>query len=430
MSDGPNRNGFWRAGIVIWVVMLILTGTYLRGREIYSTDTDWFVFLRLGVFGGGVVLTAAAFRERFTGGAATRILAVYLATLLASFLATTSHRIVLGYLLLTIGGVGVTACLVQRCRSREDFLTLERVWLVVMLLILLKDVLLFMSVSEEAEGIEAQRLGRDISSPALMGLYAALAFWLASSRDVVRRWFVRWPSMVFLLYVVVASRTRVIISSFLAAAGIRFWLSCRNAVVKWLLVPSAFAIAVSVTVVSLGSDSDSTSGVAAWFNREQDAESLKTLSGRLDIWNSAVTMVGKDMRTLVFGYGYGATRYYLNWQDGSPEFYASHCHNAFVEHLFSTGILGAVAFMVIILVSFRWLTRFQENAEAYSEGLALRAVGVIVTLVLSCLTEVPLGGRINPAALLFFFYLLALDHAPASEEIPALSDEVLDEVPV
>lgn len=401
-----------RALTICWIAMIVLTGTYLRGREAYATDADWLVLLRLGVFGLGALLGLRLLRRDFLRGPGARAIVAYLAVMLASCITSPSHRIVLGYWLLTAGSALVTLCAVHR-RSREAGLTgLERVWLVTMLIILVKDSLSSLSYRATVDSLEAQRLGRDITSPAFMSLYATLAFWLlpALSAPAARAW--RIAGRVFLAYVVIAARTRMLILNFFATAALRLGLVRRRNAAQWLLLGCAAALILIAGLV-LGDPGQGWMGsLLSWFNRGLDSEAVRTLTGRLDVWTSAVRLTSQSLRTTLLGHGYGVTRYYLNWQDGSPEFYASHCHNAFIEHYFAAGLPGLAVFVVMIAVALRWVLRTHELAPRFAGGFALRAASVVLTILFVSLTEVPVGGgRVNPAMLLFFFYLAALDRA-------------------
>lgn len=129
----------------------------------------------------------------------------------------------------------------------------------------------------------------------------------------------------------------------------------------------------------------------------------------MDVWESALRIVSGESTKLLVGFGYGATRFYLNWREESPKFFASHCHNSYIEHLFAMGLFGVVIFVILIFISTEWLTKYEQLIKMFGEQTCRNAVSTVIIVVISSLTETTLGGRINPLALLFVLYIVCLD---------------------
>jgi len=59
--------------------------------------------------------------------------------------------------------------------------------------------------------------------------------------------------------------------------------------------------------------------ISTGFNRGQDEETIGNLAGRLSIWTSCLDLAFESPVRITFGYGYGATRFHLNWKEKSPD---------------------------------------------------------------------------------------------------------------
>jgi O-antigen ligase len=146
-------------------------------------------------------------------------------------------------------------------------------------------------------------------------------------------------------------------------------------------------------------------------NRNQDSVQLSSISGRTDIWQLVIYHIkSRPFLKILFGSGYGVSRLILNEDlNVALIFYVYHCHNAFLEHLFSMGILGVITYIILIFYNIKWLRNFKSLQELFSEEFTLHAIVIVSIFFLMSITEVPIGGKINPNIILYLFYTLALD---------------------
>ena len=144
-------------------------------------------------------------------------------------------------------------------------------------------------------------------------------------------------------------------------------------------------------------------------NRSEDAATIMSVTGRTEIWSHAVDRILEGEKSILVGHGYGVSKFVLNENNTTASFFAYHSHNTFLEVLLSTGVLGALPFLLLIGYGFRWVTRFSELRQTFSLGFMLRAVAVITAILSSTLTESDLASKIGPVTIVFLFYLLSLD---------------------
>jgi hypothetical protein len=395
-----------RLALCVWGAMLVLTGTCLRNRLVDATGGDWLVFVRVAVFAVGLLIGARMLLTVSRDGPQA-VLRFYIVTLLISAVFCPAQKTALAYWLLTAGGIALTVRLTALSSDKRQLESMERMWVIIMLIIVVKDSAISLLAQGDAHDVELRRLGRDVTSPALLGLYAVLAFWLLP----VVRGFERGAGLfmvrALLLGVVLATRTRIVMLALLGSALILYAMRRARTTARafWLVV--ALGVACELAASCMGND------VLLWFNRGLEVEHLRSLTGRTEVWSAAMQMVSGSFKMMAVGCGHGMTRYYLNWQDSSPAFFASHCHSAWIEHLFSAGVLGLIGFTAVAWSGSGWVRRYPE-LHARHGARADRAAAVMTAILIVTLTEIPLGGRINPAALLFLFYVATLPGESAS----------------
>ena len=148
-------------------------------------------------------------------------------------------------------------------------------------------------------------------------------------------------------------------------------------------------------------------------NRGEDSDTMMSVTGRTDVWPYAVKRILEGPISTVFGHGYGASKSALNENNSNASFFAYHAHNTFLEVLLSTGVLGALPFLVLVVYSLTWLVRFSWLLESFSLGFALRAATVVSAILSSTMTESELAIKIAPILVVYLFYVLSLDRQPA-----------------
>jgi len=177
----------------------------------------------------------------------------------------------------------------------------------------------------------------------------------------------------------------------------------------WIAIPCFVVAAVVFAILALSFELPGATTAFNIFNRGQDIDSVVSLTGRTEIWSYAFRKVFDEPASLFFGHGYGISRLVLNEGYGGPDFYISHLHNSFIETLFSLGLLGIVAFLVLGIYSIKWLIRFHQLHQDFSAEFTLRAVSIVPMLLLNSFMESSMACKINPVMLLYFFYLVVLD---------------------
>lgn len=117
-----------------------------------------------------------------------------------------------------------------------------------------------------------------------------------------------------------------------------------------------------------------TEGVISFLERGQDSEDLASLTGRTDIYESALTSIGDDW---LLGHGFRASRAarLAEVQNSAGQSYgfAAHAHNAVLESAASLGVMGVIC-AVLILGSFLacalallWRSRTAPGAAGFGE---------------------------------------------------------------
>jgi len=134
------------------------------------------------------------------------------------------------------------------------------------------------------------------------------------------------------------------------------------------------------------------------------------MTGRTEIWAYALEKIsGAALPQFLFGHGLGMTRFVLNDGYRATEYFAAHAHNSLLEIVLSMGVLGAIPFVLAALYGLGWVTNFARLRETFSSTFALHAVSVLSIILLSSVTEPFLGGKLGPVAMIFVFYVTALD---------------------
>ncbi|MBC7188205.1 MAG: O-antigen ligase family protein [Calditrichaeota bacterium] len=412
-------------GLVLWVAIMVLTGTYLRVRAIEeAAQMDWLVAARLAacMLGGaiGVLLLA---RGEWRGPATTAV-AAYVGAAALSALFTPHKTLVLGYWVLLAGGVALTIGLVASADER-DLLRIERTWLFVMVLLLIKDALIGVLAPQlqEAYGAEGPtRLGMGVTHANALGFGASLAFWLSFVPAIGGKRALLWLLRVLLVAIVALSWSRNAMVSLAIGGLVRAWLvqskrPLEGYHVRWALLSGVSAVVVLVGLL-LSLNVKGVVDAALAFNRTTSLATVTRLTGRAEIWPLAVQKILADPLTTVFGHGFGASRMVLNDGRDLIGFYAANAHNTVLEVALTTGIVGLLAFVAMVVLFARWLVRYRPLERVAPQGMALRAAVVFTIIMVHSVTESVMGTRLGPVTLLWVFYLAVADRL-RHEYIPA-----------
>ena len=148
-SPAVSSDRLTKLSIVAWVLILVLVGTYFRVRpEDIVPEGDWLVIAQVSACFLGGVLGVLLIRKhaRFGFGAIT--LVVYLVAVAISSVFSPYPNIVLGYWILLSGVSLLTIGLVQRARSIKSLRQIENAWLLTLTVLLFKDTIISVLLSE------------------------------------------------------------------------------------------------------------------------------------------------------------------------------------------------------------------------------------------------------------------------------------------
>ena len=405
--------------LFLWIGMLILNGTYLRVRAPTALEADWLVWLRLIFALAGIVVSFFAILRRRQIGLNGIVLIAFLLSAVLSSLLSQYPMVVLGYAVLLGAAVLLTVALTQESESLEDLIRIETVWLVTVSLMLIKDFIIFsFLIPPQVEYGGTARIGLGYLHPNLIANIAIPAFWLVLLKIRFSRGL---PLIVFFLYLVLAARARSAMLGLFIGTAFCLWyyqgrLALKGSTIR-VLIPATVASVVLLALLLTAFEVPGTNAVARFIHRGQDAEMVRSLTGRAQIWPVVIHKAFDEIVTSVIGHGYGISRFVINDSQHELPFYADHAHNAMLEVLLAMGILGLLVFVVLTLLSIRWLFHFDSLRKVFSAKFALRAVCIMVAIHITGFTETYICTRVNPLPLLFFFYVAAIDQKKYLESV-------------
>ncbi len=227
-------------GMFILSVILVLTGSFVRARIGDDVDTaDWLIFTQVGfcVLGGFVGLLLM--KRCGAGGFGTRAFIAYMLGVIVSGAFSAYVRFVFGYWLLLAGTGLLLAGLVSSSPSPESLGRLEKLILLTLAAMLLKDTIIdvflrdvFLQevvLREDYAGEELHRLGTGMTSANSMAMSAALAFWMSFGRRskgfAHASWHWLWRGL--FIAVILLARSRVALIGILAGSILSPWFAWR-----------------------------------------------------------------------------------------------------------------------------------------------------------------------------------------------------------
>jgi O-antigen ligase len=426
MSDTATMNALRRAGQLVLVLILVTTGSYIRSRSTDDALVDWLIIVQIGLAACGGWLGYALVRRCSLGGTCARIVSVYVLAVVVSAFFSSHMVLTLGYWILLAGSSLLCIGLVSSSSREESLRDVERVLLVALSFMLLKDTLIdaiyFLPQVDRMEemGVEMYRFGMGSTSSNSMGLLAAATLLMylpiGTKRPLPRALALLWTG--FLCGVVLLTRARIAVAVLLAGLSIRWWL------VRWvarsvrapatMVALPCFAASVGL-LIGMGSVSrlSPVTELVNFVNRGEDLQTVMSVTGRTHVWAHAVERIVEGPIPVLFGHGYGSSRFVLNENNWNASFFVHHAHNTFLEALLSTGVLGTLPLVALVLYSLRWLARFSELLRSFSPGFALRAASVVTAILGSIFTEAELVTKTSPVLIVFLFYALSLDREKA-----------------
>jgi O-antigen ligase len=407
--------------IAILVLILVVTGSYIRERTVDESDSaDWLVVLQLGLCLSGGAIGLILIAKSSGSGPGARRLVLYLIAIIFSIVFSPYSKLAAGYWALLAGTSLLCIGTISTSPDEQSLRRLESFIVYTLALMLLKDSILDWFFLEPSDDGTVYRLGEGTTSANGMGLTAAVAFCMSFMTAPNARssalW--RYGYQALFLAIVLLSRSRVGLLGVVLGMCVRWWLHQRTSPQprSHLLLASIPCWAGSLVLVAIIMWTMGVQPVTAmvdFVNRSEDEATLMSVTGRTEIWSYAVERVFDGVRSLAFGHGYGVSKFVLNENNWTASFFAYHSHNTVLEVLLSTGIAGALAFLLWLAYALKWLTSFSQLTESFSLEFALRAASVMAVIGFSTLTESDLATKIGPLTIVFIFYALAIDRRAA-----------------
>jgi O-antigen ligase len=286
---------------------------------------------------------------------------------------------------------------------------IEKLWFLTVGALVVKDTIISLTTPGTLPGEDVARLGMTVTHPTELSLLATLVFWLSFTSGPEKYSFVKWLLRAFLIFVIIAAKTRISIIAFMLAGFVRFIVSARDPLRRFIVVSATTGTLLTFLLLNLSFSQPWATRTVGYLKRGQDKVGLSTLTSRTLIWRHVLP---KTLETPIIGHGYGVSRLTM----GKPRyagFQPLHCHNAMLEVFFSTGLLGLFPFILFLAYSLKWIWDYPRLREVFSTDLTLHAVCSVVILLGSSLSEAILGVRLSPVQPLLFLYLLALDRKVA-----------------
>lgn len=401
------RNIWHRLGLLVFVCILVFHGTYFRHRETVAVPTaDWYVLLRLATCATALAVAVLLVPKNVRWGFGAKCTFLYVGAVWLSALKTPYPVTVVGYAILLSGASALSLALVYHARTPAQLEKIESVWFYTVAALVLKDSLTALFLMKPAAGA-SDRLGMGVTHATELSLFAALLFWISLNGSKRRPPALAWSWRAYLLYVIVAAKSRTSIAAFIAAGFCSYLVNMRDFRRRWLAASGA-AFLVLLFLFALFVGQGWANDMSSYVKRGQDTKELTSVTGRTFIWRH---VLGQVWKSPIIGNGYGVSRLTMG---KVPEMIwePPHCHNEMLEVMFNTGLLGLIPFLAMVLYSLKWMIDPPASQRLFTEGLARHAVCVVATLFISFMFEVRLSGRLSPFQPLFFFYMLALDREP------------------
>lgn len=404
MQNTERQGALYRFALVVFVCILVLHGTYFRHRTAVAVPTvDWFVLARLAIcciaFMTGILLIP----KNIHWGFGAKALLCYVLAAGVSALKTPYLTLAFGYIILLSGAGMLMLALVYRARDIAQLEKIETVWILTVTALVLKDAgtAIFMAPPSSVSG---GRLGMGVTHATQLSLFAALLFWFSFGTRRSRHRILWWVWRIFLLYVLIAAKSRISLVGFVAA-GCCYFFFCTRDYLRRGIVISAISLVAFTCLFAFSLGQGWAGGMSDYMKRGQDTKELASFTGRSFIWKHTAR---KAQETPIAGHGFGVSRLTMGKVPGMI-WEPPHCHNEALEVFFSTGLLGLVPFVAMVLYNTKWVWDPVGLEHAFSRTLALHAMCLVLMLLISFMFEVRLSGPLSPIQPLYFFYLMTLD---------------------
>jgi O-antigen ligase len=148
------------------------------------------------------------------------------------------------------------------------------------------------------------------------------------------------------------------------------------------------------------------SGLNSYFHNYADAGLGSNLTGRTGIWDAAIPAI---QNRLLLGHGYMASRFvsYEIGSTGEGMWEADHMHNAFLDVLYNSGVIGFSMFLMMHVIIIRALVQvIRKNSSTQADdgvfqGIAAGALAIYTNLIINAFFNAIIGGRPSSLYMLF-----------------------------
>lgn len=411
-----DNHRLWHSlAVIVFVGILVLHGTYIRSRSAEDVPTaDWLVMARLLACTIGLVLGLMMIPRILPLGFGAKMLLLYGLATVVSAARCPYQTTVLGYSGLLLGATVLTMALAYNAKTVPQLCKIEKLWYLTIGALIVKDAIIGLMTPQTMGGEDVGRLGINVTHPTELSLMATLVFWLSFTKRPEKYAFAKWLLRAFMVFVIVAAKTRISIIAFVMAGFVRFIVTSKDPLRRLTLVSGIAGTLLTFLLLNVSFRQPWATQTVGYFQRGQDKAGLATLTSRTLIWHHVVP---KTLETPIIGHGYGVSRLTM----GRPRdagFQPLHCHNALLEVFFSTGLVGLLPFVLALVYSLKWIWDYPRLREVFSTDLALRGVSCVVVLLASSQSEAILGVKLSPIQPLLFLYLFILDRSAAFAGAP------------
>ncbi|MGD9973966.1 MAG: O-antigen ligase family protein [Desulfatirhabdiaceae bacterium] len=398
--------------IPVWIMILVATGAFFRIREATSDVVDSAIFLQLSFSTLAFILTAPRILQYQKLYDSLKLVLFYIIAAGISSVFSPQPKLVLGYWMLFTGTILLTADMVFNSNQQQKLENLEDIWFFIVSFIILYNSMISLFFVQHDLGDQVYRLGHGSMSINSLSFTAIIAFWISFKYKNPLIRILRF----MLLGVIFLTQTRITIASLVLVWMLRKWIHptfsqnspkfLSRCIYIFLFLGFLSAIWLSINFQAPG-----TQQVLEYFQRDKNPNSIRTLSGRTEIWPAALHHIFDNPTTFIFGHGYGTSKYILNEGEYAPEFYVYHAHNLYLETLLSIGLIGFIPMILLVFTSVRWIAMNRKLLNSFSMDYVLRASSVIATTLLYSFTESEWAIKLTPTTVIFFYYLFTLDKA-------------------